>query len=136
MTSAHCLSREQACQQVNIDSCQYRSWSTMKDRLKAHNPHALSTDPGRDSILKPYTEQIIRFIFEQQEQGVEVSIPMVSVFACTLCREFRDKTHAAQIKACSRFVKKRSLVYRLGTHISQRCTEVMENETKDFMVET
>ena len=133
---AHGLSREQACKHLNIDSRQYRSWSTMKDQLKAHNPRALSTDPGRDSILKPYTEQILRFIFEQREQGVEVSIPMVSVFARTLCREFRDKTNAAQIKACSRFVKKHSLVYRMGTHISQRSPELMENEARDFMADT
>ena len=83
----------------------------MKERLRAHNPRALSTDPGRGSILKPYKDQILRFISEKHEQGVEVSIPMVSVFTRTLCREFHDKTYAAQIKACSRFVKKHSLVY-------------------------
>ena len=61
---------------------------------------------------------------------------MVSVFARTLCHEFCDKIHTAQIKACSWFVKKHSLVYQLGTHISQRSPEVMENKAKDFMVDT
>ena len=128
---AHGVSCEQACKQVNINLRQYQSWSTIKEWLRAHNPRVLSTDPGRDSILKPYTEQILRFIFEKWEQDVEVSIPMVSVFTHTLCHEFRDKTHAAQIKACSRFVKKHSLVYRLGTHMPKRSPEVMENEAKD-----
>ena len=98
------LSREQACREMNIHSRQYRSWSTITDQLRAHNPRAMSTDPGRDSLLKPHTETILRFIFENREQGIEVSVPMVAVYVKTICRDFREKSQNAQVKCCDRFV--------------------------------
>ena len=127
---------DEACRELNIDTKQCRSWKKLRTTLAERNPLARSVDQGRSSISDQHDQQLLRFVFENREQGVEVSVKMVAIQARALSREFREKTPNAQIKCTSRFVEKHDLMHRLGTKMSQRSPESMENEALDFMTKT
>lgn len=49
------------------------------DSMLSKNPIARSLDPGQESILLPYTQDLLRFIFENCEEGVEVTVHLVAI---------------------------------------------------------
>jgi len=95
----------------------------------------MSSHTGPESQLAECEDQLLRFIFEHREQGMAVNILMVLIKASTLSKEFSEKSLMARYSALRRFIAKHSLVYRMGTHESQRHPEEVQEEVQDFMAE-
>jgi hypothetical protein len=70
--------------------------------------------------LKAIKEPLLCHIFELCEQGIMVSTFKVVVKASQLCPMFGTKHFVAWCSAVKCFVCTHLLVYRMGTHLSQR----------------
>jgi DDE superfamily endonuclease len=114
------VSIRMACNTANIHHKQYLTWkkefNVMRD---VRNSKAKSICTGRSSILKPFEQDLLKFIFELREQGMGVSKTMVMIKAASISRPFREKSRTAQYNCAKRFVHSHGLVYRMGTHESQ-----------------
>ena len=62
-----------------------------------NNKMAMSLCKGRDSLLIPYTDTLLSFIFELRETGIPVSTTMVLLKAAQVCHDFCEKTREAQV---------------------------------------
>ena len=60
---------------------------------------------GRDSLLIPYTDTLLSFIFKLRETGMPVSTTMVLIKAAQACHDFHEKTREAQVSITKWFVK-------------------------------
>jgi hypothetical protein len=85
--------------------------------------------------LKPIENILLRFIFEQRKQGINVLILSVVVKASSLSPVFNKKHLIVRTSAVKQFVHAHSLVYRMGTHESQRKPDEVaaEAEASDYM---
>lgn len=103
--------------------------------LQSAKQRKMSSHTGPDNQLGDYEEELLRFIFECRAQGMAVNNLMVLIKASALSENFSNKSLAARFSAVKRFLRKHSLVYRMGTHESQRHPEEVAEEATDFMVE-
>ena len=71
-------------------------------------------------IIFETKEELMRFIFELREQGMAVTTTMVMFKACQIVDGFNVISREAQYNCTRRFVKSVGLVYRMGTHESQK----------------
>ena len=95
-------------------------WKKQLEVLKdCNNRKVMSLCKGKDSLLIPYTDALISFIFELRETGMPVSATMVIMKAAQICREFREKTREAQVIIIKQFVKVCGMVHQIVTHLSQ-----------------
>lgn len=109
-----------ACRALNIIPKQYREWSTNLRAIIEHgNLKAKSTSAGPTTILKPIENDLLKFIFELREQGFAVSIGAIVIKASRLMPEFQRKSSVARYQSVRRWIRKHSLVHRMGTHESQ-----------------
>ena len=128
------LSLQQACDAVGVHHSLLVRWRKQKARLMhIPNPSVKSTHIGMASILKEHEEVLLRFIFELQEQGIQVSLGMVALKASSLSHLFKEKTTNAKEKIVSRFVASHGLKHRMGTHESQRDPHKTATEALDYM---
>ena len=89
---------------------------------------------GPVSQLKPIEdEELLRFIFERREQGIPITRQAVVMKASKLLPEFSVKTYTAKYAAVRRFLKKNNIVYRIGTHVSQKAPELAAADAADFV---
>ncbi len=99
----------------------------LKSKRKANHP---GPPIGQ---LKHLEDALLRFIFEQREQGITVSILGIIVKASSLSPEFNEKHFIARASAVKRFIHAHSIVYRMGTHESQRKPDEVAAEASDYM---
>jgi hypothetical protein len=133
--------RRSIAKDLGVDASQLRKWQQKIDvhanKVRTNgthcNPRACSLHPGRTSCLDPIKDDLVRFIFEQQEQGLLVSIKMVVEVAKSLDASFREKTEAAQGQAVRRFVASKDLVHRVHTYQSQKNAPKMQAEVLAWM---
>ena len=92
-----------------------------------------STHAGPLGQLKPLEQALLRYIFEHREQGMSVHMFDLIVKASSLSSEFNAKHFVARCSAAKRFIRAHSLVYRMGTHQSQRKPEEVATEATDYM---
>jgi hypothetical protein len=83
--------------------------------------------------LKPLEQVLLRYIFERRVQGVSVHTFDLVVKASSLSPEFNAKHFVARCSAARRFLRAHSLVYRMGTHQSQRKPEEVATEATHYM---
>jgi len=83
--------------------------------------------------LKPLENSLLRYVFEQCKQGINVSILALVVKALSLSPIFNKKHFVARVSAVKRFVRAHSLVYCMGTHVSQRKPDEVAAEASDYM---
>jgi hypothetical protein len=124
------------CEEFNVHHKQYITWTKQLDALllaKKRNLQAKSLCVGRASILKPIADQLTRFIFELREQGMGVTINMVQLKAAMLLRSFREKSKSAQYNSTRLFIRSIGMVYRIGTHESQKDPRETESEAIDYI---
>ena len=65
-----------------------------------NNKKAMSLCKGKESLLIPYTDTLLSFIFELRETGMPVSTTMVLMKAAQICHEFCEKTREAHKTVC------------------------------------
>jgi transposase-like protein len=122
-----------ACEELKIIPKQYREWLKKVPDLARANSQARSLSRGPPSILTPFDDELLRFVFELREQGMAVSILTIVIKAAQLSREFREKNRETRMKIVGRWKARHSLVYRMGTHESQRAPNEVMAEATDFM---
>ena len=76
-----------------------------------NNKKAMSLCKGKESLLVPYTDTLLSFIFELRETGIPVSTTMVLMKAARIGREFHEKTREAQVSIRKQFVKIHGMVH-------------------------
>ena len=65
---------------------------------------------------------------------MEVKVPMVSIRAQQLSRTFKEKaTREAKLTSVRQWMAHHSLVYQMGTHVSQRDPADTANEAADWI---
>jgi len=101
------------------------------DKILRSKKKAALTGPS--SQLKAIEGDLLRYIFEQREQGVEIKVFTVVLRASYMSPEFREKSFTACCSCVKRFMRAHSFAYRMGTHTSQRPPAEVEGEAFDFM---
>ena len=92
-----------------------------------------SSHDGPLGQLAHIENELLLFIFELREQGMAVSSLMIVIKASILCPEFAAKSRVAKFATVRRFVKVHLLVYRMGTHESQRAPDEVAEEATEYM---
>lgn len=125
--------------QLGVDASQLRRWQQQSIDMKK-----LTTKKGRGAVktlhagykccINQIEEDLLRFIFENREQGFSVSIRMVLMKAANLDTEFRRKTDRAKDQIIRRFVKSHGLVHRVHTHESQKAPAEVHSAAKDYIL--
>ena len=85
------------------------------------------------SQLAVIQDELLNFIFERREQGYAVIPRTLILKASTLLPEFSVKNLDAQKSALRRFLVKSNLVYRIGTHVSQKSPLEAVSDAQDFV---
>jgi hypothetical protein len=111
-----------------------RRWKQARQDLS--NPevaHHRSLHIGRQSVLAPVDEQLLRWSFELREQGFMVSVQLFTLKACEVSTAFRRKRERAKDTAARRFCNTNTIVLRQVAHECQRPPEVLRREAIDFI---
>ena len=111
-----------------------RRWRKFKEDLS--NPAAAnkaSLHSERASILSGLEEQLLRWFFELREQGIMVSVRLITLRACKLCAVFRRKSIRAKDLSILQFLASNKIVLRAVTHECQRPPEQVRREALDFI---
>ena len=118
------------CRELKIQPGQIRRWRKFEDKLKdKKKAAAASLHNGRVSILKCHEEVLLRWFFDNHEQGIILSVRLMTLKAGELDSSFRRKTARAQDQAVRRFLAANGIVLRIVTHESQR-VHYTENRRK------
>jgi len=88
---------------------------------------------GPSGQLKAIEDELLRYIFKQREQRVEIKVFTVALRASFLSPEFREKSFTARCSCVKRFMRAHSFAYRMGPYTSQRSPAEVEGEASDFM---
>ncbi len=130
------LSLNKAAAFINVSASLISKWAKQSNILReALSSCKKSSHPGPEGHLSPIEDQLLRFIFELREMGMAVNHLMIVLKASALSSDFADKSIKARFLAVKRFAKHHSLVYRMGTHMSQRHPEEVEEEATNFLNE-
>jgi len=106
------LSMRKACEELRISPKRYREWKRAATVLSQRNPNAKTICKGRASILAPIEEELLKYVFEMREQGIEVdnNTLVLRVRASSL-RGFTQKSRHAQLQIVGRFMKQTNCVF-------------------------
>ncbi len=127
--------QNKAAARLGVPSLNVTKWVKEHEHLlNAVRKPTKSSHPGPENQLSEIEDSLLCFIFEHREQGMAVTILMVVFKASALSDQFSVKTFTARYSAIQRFVSKHSLVYRMGTHESQRHPEEVQEEARDYMM--
>ncbi len=77
--------------------------------------------------------QLLRWIFEQHEQGLQVTTGLIRKVAEKFLHEFHAKTMSAREQVVRRFMHSVGLTHCLGTHTTQKFHKEMEVAACNFM---
>jgi hypothetical protein len=91
---------------------------------------AAHTGPLRQ--MKPLEQVLLRYIFEHRKQGMTVHTFDLVVKVSSLSPKFNAKHFVARCSA-KRFMRAHLLVYRMGTHQTQRKPKEVAVEASDYM---
>ena len=78
---------------------------------------------------------LLTYVFELYEQGMVVTMQIVSKKASDLCRIFRAKSDGAKSLIVYRWLKVQGLRYWMGTNESQRSSAEAASDALNFMQE-
>jgi hypothetical protein len=98
----------------------------LKNKKKSIHPSPLRQ-------LKPIEEVLLKYIFKQCKQGMEISTLSIIAFAPNLSTAFCKKDFVARCSAVKLFVRAHSLVYQMGMHVCQCKPEEVEAEASKYM---
>jgi hypothetical protein len=132
------ISLRAAAEELRVSTANLSRWALQGldeiDRLdkilKSKKKAALA---GPFSQLKTIEDDLLRYIFELREQGVEIHVLTIVLRASFLSPEFRIKSFTARCSCVRRFFSAHSFSYRMGTHTSQRPPAEVQGEAFDFM---
>jgi hypothetical protein len=79
-------------------------------------------------------EDLLHFIFETRQLGIQVSTRMVQQEAGRLLPDFWNKSIEAQKKVVLQVVKSMGLTHRSAAHTTQKNFQETKDESVDFIV--
>ena len=79
-----------------------------------------SLHEGRISILAPIENDVLRFLFEYREQGIQVTTKMVRKFVEQRMPEYRLKNKSTKDQCIRHFLRQPGYSHRLSTHTAQK----------------
>lgn len=132
-TSSEGWSQRMCGRRLRIDPRSLRNWHRQYAAMLEVKSDVLSLCMGRRSALEQISDELLQFIFERREQGFAVSRKAVVMKASKLLPEFSVKSAIAKYSAVRRFLKRNDLVYRVGTHVSQKDPRLAEADAADFV---
>ena len=121
-------------QETNVSYCQAAAlidvshtfvfrWHAIRERFNNIDIKKLprySAYPCHCGQLESMKEELLAWIFERREKGLLISTLSVIIKACCLLPLMEQKSALARYFVMRRFLKKHSIVYRMGTKASQR----------------
>ena len=132
------VSLRAAVSELRVSAANLSKWASQGmgeidrlDKILRSKKKAALTGPS--SQLKAIEGDLLRYIFEQREQGVEIKVFSVVLRASYMSPEFREKSFTACCSCVKRFMHAHSFAYQMGTHTSQRPPAEVEGEAFDFM---
>ena len=132
-------SYRQIARDLGVDPSQLRRWEQQSTKLEEFKEkrkrQAKALHDGCKSQLSDIEEELLRYIFESREQGIAMTIRLVTAKACELDSTFCRKSTVAKEHAICRFVKAHGLVHRVHTHESQRSLAEAEEQAIEFVNE-
>ena len=130
--------RRSIARDLKVQSSQLRKWKAkrqeMKQKLK-RNTRATTLHSGRPSCLQllALEDDLLKFIWDQRERGMAVSLRMVNLRTRQLCGDFRRKTERSQDQILRRFIAANGITHRIHTHQSQECHVTVQNEARNWI---
>jgi hypothetical protein len=123
-----------------VQANQIRQWrkqfgTRRNSSLQNRNMNAQSFCRGRVSLLEPFEDEILQWLFLLREQGMPVSNGMIGLKARKLAGSiFQSKSEEAQYMICYRFLASHKYGIRIGTHHVLQCmTSKVCDEAKKFV---
>ena len=129
------LSYRKAAALVGVSHTLVFRWSALRERFNNLDIKKLprySLAHGPCSQLEGVKEQLLAWIFERREMGLVVSTRSIIIKACCILPLMEQKSSLARLMVMRRFLKKQSLVYRMGTKVSQRLPAEVSQEATEF----
>jgi Transposase len=121
---------------LGIQPCQLRKWIKKKDTFENVSKTAKTTCPGRPSILDDIEDNLLEWLFETRQTGMNVTFKMVHIQAGQLLPNFRRKNNSAQYQIVRRFLQSHRWVVRTSTHDTQKAPEEVMGLARDYIVST
>ena len=118
---------------LNLQPKQIRAWEKQATKLTMARPSAMSVCSGRKSALFSIQEDLLKWFFENREQGRAISVKTLAMKASELSGAFRQKTARAKDQCIRRFTKSNGIAIRVQTHESQRPPNQVTEEALDFI---
>ena len=117
------LSYRKAAASLGVSHTLVIHWCALRelfDNIDLKRLPRYSVAHGPCGQLEGVTEELLAWIFERREIGLVVSTLSVIIKACCILPIMEQKSALARVMVMRRFLKKHSLVYRMGTKVSQR----------------
>ena len=133
------MSLNRAASELHVSAANLSKWEmagvgSMDPKDKLFKSMKKAKLPGPPSQLEVIDEALLRYVFEQREQGFVVDTLKIVLRASFLFPGFRDKSFTARCSAVKRWLVAHSMRYRMGTHTSQRPPVEVASEALDSMV--
>jgi len=132
-------SYREIARELGVDPSQLRRWEQQSAKLEEfyakRKRNAKALHDGYKSQLSHIEEELLEYIFEGCEQGLPMTIRLVTAKASELDDTFRRKSMVAKEHAIRRFVKAHGLVHRVHTHESQRSLAEAEEQATEFVLQ-
>jgi hypothetical protein len=132
-------SLNRAAKELRVSAANLSKWEKarvgdMDPKDKLFKSKKMSSHPGPPGQLSTIDEPLLRYVFEQREQGLVVDTLSVVLRASFLSPEFREKSFTARCSVVKRWLVAHSMRYQMGTHTSQRPPAEVTGEALDYMV--
>jgi hypothetical protein len=129
------VSYQAAAASVGVSHALVICWCTLRERFNNLNIKQLlcySDHDGSCGQHEEVKEALLAWIFERREMGFAVLMPSVIIKACALLPVMEQKSFMARWMMIRCFLKKYSIVHRLGTKVSQRPPAKAIQEVMEF----
>jgi hypothetical protein len=118
-----------------VETCQLRKWERQLDSLiQLPNQATRSAlNSGRPSILAPIKDELLLWLSNARQDGVPISIRMLTIRAIELMPSFAEKSSHAKYLAVHRLMKANGFSIRSKTHVAQNSSEAVRELASQFM---
>jgi hypothetical protein len=136
-----CIKREtnvsyrQAAASIGVSHTLVIRWHALREHYNNIDIKKLprySAFHGPCGQLESVKEELLAWIFERRETGLVVSTLSIIIKACCLLPLMEQKLALVRYFLTCRFLKKHSIVYRMGTKVSQRPPGEVSQEAVEF----
>jgi len=117
-----------------VATCQLRKWEKQLDSLIQQPNLAKGTlNQGRHSNLAPVKDRLLIWLSNMRQDGVPVSVKMLTVKASEMLPSFGEKASHAKYMAVSRLLKSNGFSIRSKTRVAQASSDATRELATLFM---